>query len=184
MNSTATKAAAAFRSPISRPKARPTAGKATVISNTASHSAIERLAIQPFGGLQYIYLRQNEFTETGAAAANLAVPGIDTHSFRSVLGTRIFGQSFRQDRSITPELRALWLHEFLDTETGFTTFFSGVGGGSFAINGLGLGRDWAVLGTGLKSQLTHNWSTYADYDLMLNDQTTFHIGSGGVQYTW
>ena len=53
-----------------------------------------RLAIQPFGGLQYIYFRQNDFTETGAAAANLAVPGIDTHSFRSVLGTRVFGQSF------------------------------------------------------------------------------------------
>jgi outer membrane autotransporter protein len=145
-----------------------------------------RLAVQPFGALQYIYVRQNGFTETGAAAANLAVPGINTHSFRSVFGSRLFAQDARvAGRYLTPELRTLWLHEFLETETGFSTFFSEVGGGnSFAINGLGLGRDWAVLGGGMNCDLTCNWSAYADYDLMLNDQTTFHIGSGGVQYLW
>jgi outer membrane autotransporter protein len=144
-----------------------------------------RLAIQPFGGLQYIYVRQNGFTETGAAAANLAMPGVDTHSLRGVLGSRVFGQSaHRYGRSIRPEVRALWLHEFLETESSFSTFFSGTGGTPFAINGLGMGRDWAVLGGGLNCDLTCQWSTYANYDLMLNDQTTFHIGSGGVQYTW
>ena len=51
-----------------------------------------RLSLQPFGGLQYIYVRQNGFTETGAAAANLAVPGINTHSLRSVFGSRLFSQ--------------------------------------------------------------------------------------------
>jgi outer membrane autotransporter protein len=144
-----------------------------------------RFAVQPFAALQYIYVRQNAFTETGAAAANLSVPGIDTNSLRSVLGSRVFGQSRRgYGRSITPEMRALWLHEFLETNTGFNTFFSEVGGGAFAINGLGMGRDWALLGPGLNCDLSSNWSAYANYDLMLNDQTTFHIGSGGVQYTW
>jgi outer membrane autotransporter protein len=146
-----------------------------------------RLSIQPFGGLQYIYVRQNSFTETGAAAANLSVPGINTHSLRGVLGTRLFADSARWGgRYFSPEVRTLWLHEFLDTETGFNTFFSevGAGGGSFAINGLGMGRDWAVLGTGVNCDLDCSWSTYANYDLMLNDQTTFHIGSGGVQYLW
>ena len=145
-----------------------------------------RLSLQPFGGLQYIYVRQNGFTETGAAAANLAVPGINTHSLRSVLGSRLFSQQAQlANRYFAPQLRALWLHEFLETETGFSTFFSEVGGGnSFAINGLGMGRDWAVLGGGVNCDLSCNWSIYADYDLMLNDQTTFHIGSGGVQYLW
>jgi len=144
------------------------------------------LAVQPFAGLQYIYVRQNGFTETGAAAANLAVPGINTHSLRSVLGSRLFSEQAQwRGRYFAPQFRALWLHEFLETETSFSTFFSEVGGGSsFEINGLGMGRDWAVLGTGVKCDLTGNWSTYADYDLMLNDQTTFHIGSGGVQYLW
>jgi uncharacterized protein with beta-barrel porin domain len=69
--------------------------------------------------------------------------------------------------------------------SGFHAAFASVGGGeSFAINGLGLGRDWAVLGGGLNCDLGAGWSTYGDYDLMLNDQTTFHIGSGGVQYLW
>ncbi len=146
-----------------------------------------RFSVQPFAALQYIYVRQNGFTETGAAAANLAVPGINTHSLRGVLGSRLFADSARWGgRYFSPEFRALWLHEFLETETGFNTFFSevGAGGGSFAINGLGMGRDWAVLGPGIHCDLGCNWSTYANYDLMLNDQTTFHIGSGGVQYLW
>ncbi|MGE3641918.1 MAG: autotransporter domain-containing protein, partial [Pirellulales bacterium] len=144
------------------------------------------LSLQPFAGLQYIYVRQNGFTETGAAAANLAVPGINTHSLRSVLGSRLFSQQAEwRDRCFAPQFRALWLHEFLQTETSFSTFFSQIGGGNtFAIDGLGMGRDWAVLGPGVNCDLGCNWSAYGNYDLMLNDQTTFHIGSGGVQYVW
>jgi outer membrane autotransporter protein len=145
------------------------------------------LAVQPFAGLQYIHFRQNGFTETGAAAANLAVPGINTNSLRSAIGTRLFSKNDRLDGiCFTPEFRALWLHEFLETETGFNTFFSevGSGAGSFAINGLGMGRDWGVLGTGLNCDFGCNWSAYTNYDLMLNDQAMFHIGSGGVQYLW
>jgi uncharacterized protein with beta-barrel porin domain len=75
------------------------------------------------------------------------------------------------------------MHEFLDTRSGFETFFSSVGGGpAFSVNGVGLGRDWALLGVGLNSELGSGWSAYADYDLMINDRQTFHIGSGGVQY--
>ena len=71
-----------------------------------------RFALQPFGGLQYVYVRQN------GGAANLAVSGIDTHSFRGVLGTRAFGQSLhRFGHSIRPEVRALWLHEFLEIDS-------------------------------------------------------------------
>ena len=143
------------------------------------------LAVQPFGGLQYVYLRQNGFTETGAPGANLEMSGVNTHSFRGAIGSRIFGQQVaRNGRSFTPELRAVWLHEFLETKTGFNTFIDGAGAGSFAINGLGAGRDWALLGTGLNGDLGGGWSAYASYDLLLNDQTTFHVGSGGLTYAW
>lgn len=145
-----------------------------------------QLAVQPFGGLQYIYARQNGFTETGAGAANLAVPGIDANSLRSALGTRLFANRMTPGgRLFTPEVRAAWLHEFLETETEFTTQFASVGGvNSFSIIGLGMGRDWALMGTGVDCDMGCGWSTYADYDLLLNDQTTFHIGSGGVQRVW
>ncbi len=87
--------------------------------------------VQPFAGAQYVYLHQNGFTETGAAAANLDVPDIGTHSLRSVLGARLFGTTlFSSSCSITPEVRALWLHEFLDTSSDFNTSFSETGGGA------------------------------------------------------
>jgi len=46
----------------------------------------------------------------------------------------------------TPTARALWLHEFLNPETTLNMTFAGVGGPSFATQGLNFGRDWAVLG--------------------------------------
>jgi autotransporter-associated beta strand protein len=145
-----------------------------------------RLALQPFAAAQYVYNRQNGFTETGAAAANLDVLGINTHSLRSVVGSRLFGTGVSHSgRAVRPELRALWLHEFLETGNEFNTSFNEVGGAlSFTVNGLGLGRDWALLGAGLNCDLGAGWIAYADYDVLVNDRQTFHVGAGGVQYAW
>lgn len=144
-----------------------------------------RRTLQPFVGLQYVHLNQDGFTETGAGAANLVVPNIDADSLRSVVGARLFGRQFsRSGRFLSPELRAMWLHEFLETDTGFAGTFAPVGGGTFVVNGLGLGRDWALLGAGLNSDLGRGWSTYANYDAMLNGHQVFHIGSGGVSKSW
>jgi uncharacterized protein with beta-barrel porin domain len=52
-----------------------------------------------------------------------------------------------------PELRALWLHEFLDADAVVNSFFAPIGGGSFAIQGLNLGRDWAIIGGALRYDL-------------------------------
>lgn len=137
--------------------------------------------LQPFAALQYAYLRQNSFIETGANSLNLAVDGIDANSLRSLIGARV---QYRQGRSLQPELHALWLHEFLDTDTLLTTQFGGTPGAGFVIKGLDLGRDWALIGGGLNWQLDNNWSLFGYYNAQTNANLTFHAGSGGVQYTW
>jgi len=45
--------------------------------------------LQPYAALQYIYLRQNNYTETGAGVLNLDVSGIDANSLRSLVGARV-----------------------------------------------------------------------------------------------
>jgi uncharacterized protein with beta-barrel porin domain len=76
------------------------------------------------------------------------------------------------------------LHEFLQTDVAVNSFFAPVGGGSFAIQGLNLGRDWAIIGGGLNYELPGGWQLYANYDAQVNTQQVFHVGSGGAQVTW
>jgi uncharacterized protein with beta-barrel porin domain len=83
-----------------------------------------------------------------------------------------------------PELRALWLHEFLQTDVAVNAFFAPIGGGSFIVKGLNLGRDWAIVGGGLRWELENGWSAYANYDAQVNTQQVFHVGSGGFGYAW
>ena len=141
---------------------------------------------QPFAGLQYVYARQNAFTETGAGAMNLAMAGIDTHSLRSNLGSRLQWQSWTSARgwAITPEIRGSWMHEFLDTTSVVNAQFAGVGGAGFTANGLDLGRDWAIVGGGFAARPSDRWDLRADYNTQFNDRQVFHVGSGTLSYIW
>ena len=141
--------------------------------------------LQPLMALQYIYLRQGGFTETGADSLNLQVGGIDTSALRGILGA--YGsQPIRlpHGQRLSLETRALWLHEFLEPDTSFNSTFAGTGEGSFITRGLNFGRDWAVLGGGLKWQLNSRLNIFADYDLQFNALQAFHVGSGGLEFVW
>jgi autotransporter-associated beta strand protein len=145
----------------------------------------QRATLQPFAALQYIYLRQNGYTETGAGALNLTVAGVDANSLRSLVGGRLqFTPHTAAERRLLPEVRALWLHEFLATDVVVNSFFAPIGGSGFAVQGLDLGRDWAIVGGGLRYELPAGWQLYANYDAQVNTQQVFHVGSGGAQYAW
>ncbi|MGN6134386.1 MAG: autotransporter outer membrane beta-barrel domain-containing protein, partial [Aureliella sp.] len=141
--------------------------------------------LQPLVVLQYFYLRQNSFTETGAGAANLDVAGIDTHSLRIMPGARLRRNFFMPSGGvIAPELRASWMHEFLQTSTLVSSNFAGTPGTGFAVQGTSLGRDWALLGSGLAWQPRRHLSLFGNYDVQASTRQTLHIGSGGLQYQW
>jgi len=142
-----------------------------------------QFVLQPYAALQYIYLRQNSFTESGADSLNLSVAGLDANSLRSLLGGRMqFNRSWSRRGSLLPEFRAVWLHEFLQTSSVVNSFFAPIGGQSFAVQGLNLGRDWALVGGGLRWDLDSRWSFYGNYDAQVNGQQAFHVGSGGLQF--
>ncbi len=141
--------------------------------------------IQPYAALQYLYLRQGGFQETGGGVFDLSVAGIDAHSLRSVLGGR-FSTTRRTFRglALTPEFRAAWLHEFLDTRQTVQASFADLGGDGFAARGVDLGRDWVNLGGGLNLAGGPGARLFAGYDLQFNEHQAFHVGSGGVEFTW
>ncbi|WP_160311513.1 autotransporter outer membrane beta-barrel domain-containing protein [Rhodopirellula islandica] len=145
----------------------------------------DAVLLRPFAGLQYVYARQNGFTETGAGVMNLTVDGNDTHSLRSLLGGELeFAAWASRGLRITPQLRAIYMHEFLDSSTLVNSQFAGVGGSGFSSEGLDLGRDWGIAGGGLSSQLTDRWSLRADYNLQFNEHQVHHVGSGTLSYVW
>ena len=144
-----------------------------------------RTVFQPFTALQYIYVRQNALTESGADSVDLAVRGNDTNALRGMLGTRVArAWQTKYGPTVVPELRAIWLHEFLAPETVLNARFAGISGASFLTRGLNYGRDWAVLGTGVNWIVDSHFSLYANYDIQVNARQTFHVGSGGAQFTW
>ena len=141
--------------------------------------------LQPFGALQYVYLRQDGFTETGADPVNLQVAGIDSHALRGILGSSLSRPlRLAGGQLLTPQARALWLHEFLAPETSLNSTFGGLGGASFVTRGLDFGRDWAVLGGGLDWRLNSQLALFANYDLQVNDRQALHLGSGGAELRW
>ncbi len=141
--------------------------------------------LQPYAALQYIYLRQNGFSETGAAPVNLDVAGVDASSLRSVIGGRASREVCTgRGLLLVPQVRAGWLHEFLETDTVINNRFGSVGGSSFAIQGLDLGRDWALVGAGVGWKMTEQLTLTGNYDAQVNANQTFHVGSANVQYVW
>lgn len=159
-----------------------------VYGETGLDLAWHALHLQPFLGLQYIYLREEPFSENAGSAPNtsLSFNGMDFNSLRTHLGGRVERPFCWNQCRGSVEFRSAWVHELLkDTAPVVAAKFTGASGGTtFAANGAELGRDWAWLGSGLKWRLSDTVSLYADYDLMVNIRQTLHTGSGGVTWVW
>jgi len=144
-----------------------------------------RYRVEPLAALQYVYSHQDSFTEAGAGVLNLTVDAIDTHSLRSILGGKIsWNHHTQRGWGIEPNLRATWMHEFLDTNSVLSAAFGAPGSTTFAPRGLDLGSDWALVGAGLAIAPRETVALFANYDLQLGTRQTYHIGSGGVQLMW
>lgn len=137
---------------------------------------------QPYGALQYVYLGQESFTETGADSINLDVGQIDYNTLRTILGGRltsnILGPSL--------EFRGQWIHELLDETTPIVSGQWAGGGGvpAFGIKGATLGRDWGLVGMGIDWQYSPQLRFFGGYDWQVNDRQSFHVATGGLHYIW
>lgn len=141
--------------------------------------------LEPFVAAQYTYLHQNSFVETNAGAIGLNVNGADTNSFRTLLGSRIaFDLITLAGQPLKNEFHIAWMHENLGANTTIASTFVGVGGAAFGSEGVNLGRDWALLGVGFSWAPSENTSLAANYDALLNENTSFHLASGSFQYRW
>ena len=140
--------------------------------------------LQPLMALQYQLFSQQSFAETGGPGA-LNVAGQQANSLRTHLGARLSFSELQDSsgRLWTPYVHARWVAELLDNDRLVNASIIGApAGGSFVTAGNGLGRHFAVIGTGVNVELTDHWSLFSNYDLQAGGGLTAHTGSGGLTY--
>jgi len=139
--------------------------------------------LKPLVGLRYINLKEDGYTETGSAA-NLTVAARTTESVVTNLGVR-YVRPFNAGRSAF-EARAIWSHEFGDTNSAVTGRLAAApAGAAFTVAGVPVKRDALTLGAGVSNEVAKNFSLHADYNVELRGSgQTHHALVLGLRYAW
>jgi outer membrane autotransporter protein len=126
--------------------------------------------LTPKAGIEYLYLSEDAFSETGASGFDLANAGHGTNSLQPYLGAAV-SQKFVTEggTQIAPELRLGYAHDMFDTRLLTVTTVSGA---SFPVEGVKPSRDQLSAGLGVVMQAAANVSAYADYDTILHTGNT------------
>jgi uncharacterized protein with beta-barrel porin domain len=94
--------------------ADPGAGQFNIALNLGKDWRAGNFRLGPLAGLQYTYASTAAFTEQGADSLDLGVDPVAANSLRSSLGARaVYVWSISEGLVLLPEVRALWMHEFL-----------------------------------------------------------------------
>lgn len=152
----------------------------TVYTELGRKIPVYMFDIQPVFGLQYTYLRQNSYRETGAGALNLDARGIDGNALYGLFGARFFIDALMGNW----EFHGMWLHNYLNPTRVQSSTFVGAGGAGFATQGLSLGEDAGLVGTTGSWFVTDNLSVGLSYDAYLAKDTVFSYGAANIQCRW
>jgi uncharacterized protein with beta-barrel porin domain len=116
----------------------------------------------PLVSLQYIYYRQNPFTESGADVADLVVSPMDAHSLRSRVGAQLARTCLWGNTKIIPDVFAGWAHEYLENDPLEARLIGGIT--PFSIDRGGVFRDAGYFGAGLTVAPCNHVSLFAQYN--------------------
>ena len=136
--------------------------------------------IKPFYALQYDFLYHGRIGNSPVLLSDW-----NGHGLNQLVGLRL---NWRIMDMLELQGRAVWVHEMLDNPPPFyRARFSPVHGTStpavMFYEGY-TGRDWAWLGFGAKFECIFNVYLFLDYDLLINERHTTHLGSLGFCLGW
>ena len=128
-------------------------------------------ALEPFATLQYSFLSENSFQETGAGTVSLAVADRQTHALVSELGLRLAHVFKRERFTFIPEVSAAWNYDYGIDDRAITASFAGSPGLSFTMPGSevephGLTTSAAatfLFGKGVSSSIRYNSELRENY---------------------
>ncbi|OYQ31474.1 hypothetical protein CHU95_20200 [Niveispirillum lacus] len=138
--------------------------------------------VTPSAFLRYDGSDADGFTEVGADALNLSVTNDKQAGLRGGFGLRFTHPvALAGGGILVPELSARWEHDLVNPgySTGQTLL-----GQSFRIRAAKPGRDMAVLGGGVSTEIADNIRLSARYDAELSDNRTQHALTAQVRVAW
>jgi uncharacterized protein with beta-barrel porin domain len=145
---------------------------------------IGRTRVMPLMAVQYIYLDQSGFSETGAGVFNLSVGHQTTNSIRPMLGGRVFQEYYWHGLRWIPTAQGRWQRECGDGTHLVTSSFAGAPTVAFNTAGNTLGRDFGLFSLGTNVILNSRTSLYGGYDLQVASRYAANMGTAGFQYRW
>ena len=145
---------------------------------------VDEFRLQPFLGVQYMYLDQNGYTESGAGSLNLTTGSQTVNSVRSSIGGRVYHEATWGNVLMVPALAARYQHEWGDGTQLVTSSFSGAPTVQFVTAGNRTGRDFGLFTLSTTAYLTPRFLLYGSVDAQVATNYAAVIGSGGLQYSW
>ena len=147
-------------------RANPGTGQFNAAINLGKDWTIDKFVVGPLLGLQYTYAGTSPFTEQGADSLDLAVGSQNTSSLRSSLGGRVaYLWDVSKGVTLIPEVRAQWMHEFLNNEATISSSLDGGSGPSFDYGTSGPYRDSIFGGVGVSAKFGERWTGSLFYNI-------------------
>ena len=138
--------------------------------------AMDGFTVTPMASLQYTPLNTDDYTETGAAGANLVV---DTKSLNTLdvgLGGQVaYAMPMENGGTLKPMLRAKYIYRAGDENMETTSRFTG-GGAGFDTKGIKTGRSSAQVGAGLLLTTAGGVDFSVNYDADIRSKYLGHTG--------
>jgi outer membrane autotransporter protein len=128
--------------------------------------------IRPALDLEYVFLHEEGFDESGAKDLNLHVHKRDSGSLQSTLGISVARRCRLERAVLIPELRLAWTHEFLSDQNDLTAEFPAAGP-SFDTPGRDIPRDTGLFGLALTAPLSDTVLAAFDYECALAESDEF-----------
>lgn len=145
---------------------------------------LDEFRFQPFLGVQYMYLAQNGYSESGAGSLDLTTNQQIINSLRGSVGARIYHETTWNDVRVIPMLAARYQHEFGDGTQLVSSSFAGAPTSQFVVAGNSTGRDFGLITLSTTAYLTPRLSIFGSVDTQFASRYSAVIGAGGLQYTW
>ena len=127
---------------------------------------IGHFSLGPILAGQYTYVGISPFTEQGAGSLNLQVDQENISSLRGSVGGHIaYTWNLTKKVSLTPELRMLWQHEFLENSRNIEASLDSGNVAGFGFNTSAPERNSVFAGAGVIAQLGPNWNASCYYNV-------------------
>ncbi len=163
--------------------ARYNAGEAQVFGEVGYGMAFGRVAAEPFGGLAFVHLRTDSFTEAGGAAALLGTGNTEDVGY-TTLGARVATTyMLANGASVTPHASAAWQHAFGDVTPVAALAFQAPGAG-FTVAGVPIARDAALLSAGVDMHVGPNVTVGISYIGQLAGNAQDNSVTGTFSWKW